>query len=147
MGDCQLVLRFFALDNDEHIHGSMKSMLDRCMERNLDITRDEANALGERYVLRLALVDQLFDGVPFRLNQKSGDSRPIAGVYDGVMIAVDQFWRKRTKLLANKQAIQNDYAALTRKLAKTGTLTGAANTAADIKERIALFRDLFKAYV
>lgn len=68
MGDCQLVLRFFALDKDEHIQGSMKSMLDRCMERNLNCSVEQAERLRDRYLSRLALADELFDGRPFTLS-------------------------------------------------------------------------------
>lgn len=146
MGDCQLVLRFFALDNDEHIQGSMKSMLDRCMERNLDCTEAEANELGKRYLERLTFADQLFDGHPFSLKPGNAQYRPIAGIYDGVMLALDGLWDKRNELLDNKAAIQNAYGALVEAHSGTGALTGAANTAPDIKKRIELFRNLFSAH-
>src|SRR5207244_4355051 len=93
MGDCQLVLRFFALDNEAHVQGSMRSMLDRCMERNLEITAEQADELGKRYVERLAFADELFDGQPFALTPPGQERhRPVAGVYDGVMVALDGLW-------------------------------------------------------
>ena len=147
MGDCQLVLRFFALDRDEHINGSMKATLDRCMERNLDCTKDHAAALKQRFVERLALADQLFDGHPFSLKSGSANFRPVAGIYDGVMVALDALWDEREALIAKKTKVQHAYAAFTEAHAGTGELTGSANTAIDIKNRIKLFRDLFAAQV
>jgi hypothetical protein len=34
MADCQIVLRFFAFREKEHVKGSVRSMLDSCMKRN-----------------------------------------------------------------------------------------------------------------
>ena len=145
MGDCQLVLRFFALDNDALIQGSMKSMLDRCMERNVDCTPSAAEAMKERFLSRLNLADYLFDGQPFALAPaKTGRAyRPVAGVYDGVMAALDGLWDKRAALKNRKADIQAAYAKLVNEQSAGGSLTGSANTAADIKKRIGIFRDLF----
>lgn len=147
MGDCQLVLRFFALRDEAHIQGSMKSMLDRCMERNLDCTEDEAKDLGEQYLERLELADELFDGRPFSAKLTQRDYRPIASVYDGVMVALDELWEHREALLASKSDIHTAYLELTKQRAGTGILTGAANTALDIKNRINLFRGLFSQFI
>ena len=147
MDDCQLVLRFFALDNDEHIRGSMRSMLDRCMERNLNFSKEQSARERCRYLSRLHLADQLFDGKPFYLLATTRDSlRPIASVYDGVMLAIDQLWDKHEELLQNKVDIQNSYRKLVTGMARTGELTGSANTAADIKVRIKIFYDLFSHF-
>jgi hypothetical protein len=148
MGDCQLVLRFFALDDDSQIQGSMRSMLDRCMERHIDCSKEDAEVLEERYLSRLNLADELFDGCPFCLRfSKRDDYRPIAGIYDGVMIALDQLWDHKTSLLRRKPEVQNAYFDLVEREAGKGTLTGAANTATDIKNRIKLFLDLFSEFV
>jgi hypothetical protein len=148
MGDCQLVLRFFALDGDSHIQGSMRTMLDRCMERNIDCTKEQADAFEAHYLERLYLADDLFDGNPFCLKLSGReDYRPVAGIYDGVMVALDQLYGHRAKLLQNKNAVQNAYFELVEKESRTGTLTGAANTAADIKNRIKLFHDLFSTFI
>lgn len=147
MGDCQLVLRFFALDNDAHIQGSMRSMLDRCMERNLDTDQAEADLLGQRYLERLRFADELFDGQPFALAPPGQTRhRPVAGVYDGVMVALDGLWDRRAALAARKADVQAAYGALVTH-GDRGTLTGLANTASDIKARIRLFSDLFREFV
>jgi hypothetical protein len=147
MGDCQIVLRFFALDNEDHIQGSMRSMLDACMERNLDVTPQEAEAMGRRYLDRLYFADQLFDRQPFTMGPMGPPRhRPVAGVYDGVMIALDQVWDQRQSLLDKKEDVQAAYLALVTGGSR-GALTGLANTSADIKARIKLFLELFRGFV
>lgn len=147
MGDCQLVLRFFALDNDSHIRGSMKAMLDRCMERNLEISPEDAKGQEDRYLSRLNFAYKLFDGHPFCINPlKRNLRRPMAGIYDGVMVALDEFWDQRKHLLANKNDMLEAYAEQVGKV-PPGELTGSANTADDVKTRIGRFRDFFGAYL
>lgn len=148
MGDCQLVLRFFALKKNSDIQGSMKSMMDRCMERNIDITEDDVGKLSRLYLKRLRLADELFDGRPFNINpEKKGIYRPVAGIYDGVMVALDSLRSNGIKLLDRKKEVQKSYAELVSKERETGILTGSANTAADIKQRIKLFKELFTEFV
>lgn len=149
MGDCQLVLRFFALNNDSHIQGSMKAILDRCMERNADCTLTMAEQMKEQFRSRLYLADQLFDGQPFSMSIPSVATahRPVAGIYDGVMVAIDELWDRREVLLARKDEIQAAYGELVEERRESGELTGAANTSADIRNRIAIFRDLFAQFV
>lgn len=71
MGDCQIVLRFFALADDKFIQGSMRSMLDKCMERNMEMSEGAAKLLEQRYVERLQFAFDLFDGDPFNLNYRT----------------------------------------------------------------------------
>lgn len=44
MEDCEIVLRFFALRDTGKIRGSVRRMLDRCMEANLEATQEEIDA-------------------------------------------------------------------------------------------------------
>lgn len=146
MGDCQLVLRFFALDDEKHINGPIKSILDRCMERYLDCSKADTDALGSRYLARLELASELFDGSPFGTRIGGPEYRPSAGIYDGVMAALDKLWDRRDVLVANKRALQEGYLAFMELHAGTGGLTGAANTAEDIRQRIDRFLNLFAAH-
>ena len=72
--------------------------------------------------------------------------RPVAGIYDGVMVALDEIWQSRGKLMENKYRLQADYVDLVANHGE-GILTGSANTAADIKNRINIFRQFFGAYL
>lgn len=146
MGDCQLVLRYFALANEEHIQGSLKSMLDRCMERNLDTSVEECRSLGERYLAVLRLADSLFDGRPFSLRLGADEYRPLAGIYDGVMIALGEIVDMGQNLLDQKDSVQKKYAQIVNSQSQRGALTGIASTSADIKGRIKVFRTLFSEF-
>lgn len=148
MGDCQLVLRFFALNDDSHIQGSMKAILDRCMERNSDCTITMAKEMKERFRSRLTFADELFDGKPFSMSHSGAATihRPVAGIYDGVMVALDELWDKREALQARKAGIQAAYGKLVEERRESGELTGSANTAADIRNRIGIFRSLFSQF-
>ena len=144
MIDCQLVLRFFALREEKHIQGSMRSMLDKCMERHMDDTEADIEALREEFVGRLTLANELFDGSPFRLPDVKGRSRPVAGIYDAVMVALDRLWAGRASLLANKDAVMQAYREVVRSEGHSGSLTGAANTSNDIKRRLQLVYNAFE---
>lgn len=146
MGDCQLVLRYFALDNDAHIVGSLRSMLDRCMERNLSTSREQCEGLSVRYRQVLEAADALFDGRPFSLLMTEAEYRPLAGIYDGVMVALGGMLEHRDALLAKKQLIQDAYTKLVNEKGR-GAFTGVASTAQDVKDRIAEFRKLFATFV
>lgn len=147
MGDCQLVLRFFALDNEEHIQGSLKSMLDRCMERNLNTSVGDCERLGGRYLEVLRLADSLFDGKPFSLRLTEPDYRPLAGIYDGVMIALGEVFDRKDLLLRRKDLIQRKYVEVVNSQSHRGALTGVASTSSDIKARINVFRQMFAEFV
>lgn len=149
MGDCQLVLRFFALNEDSHIQGSMKAILDRCMERNADCTPAMKEAMRTQFLSRLKLADELFDGQPFSMSATGASHayRPVAGIYDGVMVAIDELWEMRETLLTRKNDIQVAYSSLVTARREGGELTGAANTSADIRKRIAIFRELFARFI
>ena len=147
MGDCQLILRFFALDNEQHIQGSLKSMLDRCMERNLDATAELCEGLGARYLSVLNLADGIFEGRPFSLRITEREYRPLAGIYDGVMVALSEILDKDAALLNARKEIQKKYLEVVNARGQRGALTGVASTAADIKGRIDIFRKLFAEFI
>jgi hypothetical protein len=121
-------------------------MLDKCMERNIDITGSEIEILRARFLSRLKLADELFDGRPFALSTESGSrARPVAGVYDAVMVALDKLWTEAPTLLAQKSKIQAAYHQLVKAEASTGSLTGSANTAKDIRSRLQLVENVFRS--
>ena len=60
MGDCQLVLRFFAFMDDAHIRGSVRSMLDEAMERNKNVNEARLHALKQSFNTALDAAVALF---------------------------------------------------------------------------------------
>ena len=143
MGDCQIVLRFFALRDDNAIKGSMRSILDRCMEQNLPIDDVGVNALELEYIARLATAVAVFDGKPFRLADKPKE-QPSESMYDAVMIAIDRLWYRKEDLLKAKNNIQRAYWSVLDTSEKIEQFSGRANTASDVRARIDSMTALFR---
>ena len=138
MGDLQLVLRYFALRDEENIRGSMKSMLDRAMEVRVDMTNDDANSARAEFESRFALLDRLFDGRPFRLQpDEHGRTRISAALYDASMVALQRSWERKADIEADKNAIQTRLGKALSNNDKQALLTGQANTAQAVRDRIA----------
>lgn len=135
MADCQAILRVFALKDDANISGSMKVILDRCMKNNLARTPDEVEAMNAQFTEVLKASTSFFKGQAFLLppNDK-GKQRVSLAFFDAVMVAV---WRRFERLdqmkAVSTQIQQNIAKALVENLE---ALTGRANTAASIRDRI-----------
>ena len=141
MGDCQLVLRYFALKDDANIRGSMKSMLDRAMK--MKITGTEGEVWKQDYQERLKFLYDLFDGRPFSLlHDKELSGKLSAAIYDASMVAIHDLWDKRNEIKTDKvnvpkrmvEAMGDDY--------NMTILTGKKNTANAVRERINLMRQI-----
>lgn len=135
MADCQAILRVFALRDDANISGSMKVILDRCMKNNLGLTPEDLEPMRKQFIDVLKTSTSFFEGQAFLLppNDK-GKQRVSLAFFDAVMVAV---WRRYDRLAqmqdASVQIKQNMVKTLADNLE---ALTGKANTAASIKERI-----------
>ncbi len=141
MGDCQLVLRYFALKENENIRGSMKSMLDRAMEK--EVTEQQAQALKQEYIERFSFLYNLFDRKPFRLPpDDKGHERVSAAIYDAAMVAMDDLWGERGKIQADAANVKQRMANATVDPAEIIVLTGQGNTANAVKDRIKLVRNI-----
>jgi hypothetical protein len=141
MGDCQLVLRYFALKDEANIRGSMRSMLDRAME--VQITESEGEVRKAEYQERFAFLYNLFDGRPFLLpHRDNARERVSAAIYDASMVAVNDLWAKRKNMEVNKANIQLRMANATSDTDTITTLTGQGNTANAVRDRITLMRSI-----
>lgn len=135
MADCQAVLRVFALKDDANISGSMKVILDRCMKNNLQTSQEELGEMRIQFVEVLKTAVSFFEGQPFLLppNEK-GKQRVSLAFFDAVMVAV---WRRFATIGAMNASIAQIRAGVGLALLDNlEALTGKANTAASIKERI-----------
>ena len=139
MGDCQLVLRYFALKDDTNIRGAMKAMLDRAMERV--ITEEQGEGLKREFKERFTFLFELFVGKPFALPpDEKGHVRVSAAIYDSAMVAIDQLWERQDALASDKYEIQTRMIDALGDSAKLNILTGQGNTAKAVKDRIQLMR-------
>jgi hypothetical protein len=99
MGDCQLVLRYFALREAGNIRGSMKAMLDRAMESRVSIAADQVASLKEEYLSRLSVAAKIFGPKPFLLPaDEKGRERLSAALYDATLVALHRKWRHQAAL-------------------------------------------------
>ena len=143
MGDCQLVLRYFALKDEDNIRGSMKSMLDRAMEKN--VTVGEGEILKQEFVDRFTFLYEIFEGKPFLLPPDEKDrTRVSAAIYDASMVAINDLWEHRTEIMDDALEVRERMLAASSDKNQIGILTGQGNTAKAVKERISLMRNIFK---
>ena len=141
MSDCQLVLRYFTLKDDDNIRSSMKSMLDRAMEQRVTISENDAHILEEEFKQRFSFLYTLFDGKPFSLaHDDRGRNRVSAALYDASMVAMDRVWSKRDEIEKNKPAIKKRMAEVLSDQAQLTILTGQGNTAKAVRNRIDLMK-------
>lgn len=141
MGDCQLILRYFALKDEGNIRGSMKSMLDRAMEAA--ISEKQAAEWKEAFEQRFSFLYKLFDGRPFRLPpDEKGRERISAAIYDASMVAMDSHWSKRPSIEKDKSNVQKRMQRALTEPKLLIVLTGQQNTANAVRQRIDLMRTI-----
>ncbi len=143
MGDCQLVLRYFALKDPENIRGSMKSMLDRAMD--VKITEDQGDVLKIEYAERFKFLYDLFLGHPFELlPDDKGRVRISAALYDASMVAANDLWSRRNAIAADADGVRSRMILALSNAEQITLLTGAGNTANAVRERISLMRRILR---
>ncbi|UPJ72796.1 DUF262 domain-containing protein [Bradyrhizobium sp. 187] len=143
MGDCQLVLRYFALKDEPNIRGSMRAMLDRAMQRQ--VSDAEADSLKEEYQQRFAFLYNLFDKRPFLLPpDDKGRERISAAIYDASMVATNMLWDHAAAMLADKAGVQERMMSAMMDTDRLTVLTARGNTARSVRERISLVRAILR---
>jgi hypothetical protein len=138
MIDCEIVLRFFAFRRNGKIKGSVRSMLDGCMEDHLAASRDDVEREGQEFRERLALAVKVFGKEAFRYQDEVGRWQLSQPLYDAVMVAVDRLWSQRGEIVKRKERIRLSLAALLQKKRAHEVIVGRPNTAKSIQARIAL---------
>jgi len=143
MGDCQIVLRYFALKDDNNIRGSMKSMLDRTMEQ--DVTEEQSDALIQEFQERFTFLYELFEGTPFVLPpDEKGRVRVSAALYDASMVAINSVWPFSEEVMNDAPSVRQRMTAALATPEGITILTGQGNTANAVRERINLMRKIFR---
>ncbi|EFL49220.1 protein of unknown function DUF262 [Solidesulfovibrio fructosivorans JJ]] len=143
MHDCQLILRFFALKDEENIKGSMKSMLDRCMQKNLNITPEEKLNYEYIFLECLELAHLIFNRRPFKI--KTGKVEKVsAPLYDATMVSLSKFLKNKSTLIEKKAFINERLQKALNNANDYEILVGRGNTASAIKKRIELLSGIFK---
>jgi hypothetical protein len=136
MADCQIVLRFFALLNDDDIRGSMRSILDRCMTKNQNATDDLLQDYRQGFISVIEACHKIYDGETFLLPPSEKGTRRISiALYDANMVALYRHKARIDDLVQKRDPIRSKISELLR--TKPALLTAKANTAQSIKDRIA----------
>jgi hypothetical protein len=138
MQDCEIVLRFFAFRKKSNIKGSVRSMLDRCMEDNLNPTVAELSALEQDFKSRLNLAWSLFGERVFRYKDDDGKWQLSQPLYDGVMVAIDRLWPNRERLLSAKSQVNARIEHLLKRPSAFEVIVGRPNTAKAVQKRMKL---------
>ncbi|MNL39780.1 hypothetical protein D3C87_1620780 [compost metagenome] len=135
MGDCQLVLRFFAFMDDVNIKGSVRSMLDGTMERFANSKPEDLVQLHAAFDRVIEAAVQIFGVSVFTLPPDArGVRRLSVAIYDAVVGALFRRIDKVDLYLAVAQSIAIELDRIC--IEDPELMTARANTAPSIKERI-----------
>jgi hypothetical protein len=138
MNDCQIVLRFFALLDESQIRGSMRNILDNCMKRHQNARPETLTEYESVFKTLIDACDQIFKQRPFLLPaDESGKQRLSVALFDACMVALYRRLNLMPKFMDNSTQIR---AGVEESLQKNlELLTGKANTAQAIKDRIGAY--------
>lgn len=138
MIDCELVLRFFAFREKKNIRGSVRSILDRCMDSNRAASDDSIQTMRGAFRSRIDFAFALLGPEAFKIDDGKGTSVLSQPYYDAVLVACDRLFNRKDELLKKKVAVRQ---ALRQALQSADTyelIVGRANTAESIKGRLDL---------
>jgi hypothetical protein len=138
MVDCELVLRFFAFRKKANVRGSTRAMLDRFMKENMNAGAAELTAFSDDFNSRLKLAHEIFGAHTFQYEDEKGEWQSSYPLYDGVMVALDRLWEKRTKLIAAKAKVAANLAKLLKNQGDFETIIGKPNTSKAVLKRMDL---------
>lgn len=147
MGDCQIILRFFAFRTAEKIVGSTKNILDTCMKENRHLPKEKITELRQRFTDVFMLCKQVFGEKAFRLPAEKGRgngplSRPL---YDAEIVALDHLYDHAQKIKDAKSDIRRQIAAACdRGSSSYELIVGRPNTARAIKQRIEVVENIIR---
>lgn len=137
MGDCQIVLRFFAFRDDKFLKGSTRNILDECMKRNRYLPQSDIDELEKIFHSTLALCIEIFGDSAFKIKGKSNKLTPSRPLFDSVMIATSRLIQHRDAMKAKTKLIRT---AITTLCDPDGdfyeVVVGRPNTADAIRKRI-----------
>jgi hypothetical protein len=149
MTDCEIVLRFFAFREKSHIKGSVKRMLDGCMERNISISEAEKAALRELFLSRLRLANAIFGAATFRMPDEAGiETRLSIPLYDSLMVALDRLYDHHDIFKRKAARIRKRFEQVTSEpVGREALVARRSNNARAIKERQKAVEDLLREFI
>jgi hypothetical protein len=147
MGDCEIVLRFFALRRRSKVRGAIKQILDNCM---IDYQNADETIIGElekRFLAALKAAHSIFGEETFRIVLGDKKGKLSQSLYDAVMVALDKQYENQ-HTLANKSAeIRSKLREILTDQEAYESITGGPNTADAIKQRQVKLEEIFNEFI
>ncbi|WP_290498066.1 DUF262 domain-containing protein [Hyphomonas sp. UBA4494] len=148
MGDCQIVLRFFALQDPEQIKGSMQKVLNNTAETGMSFAKEKCAELKNHYMKCLDAAVKIGGKEPFDVVSPTGTAKRSIPFQDALMCGLGRLNEaERSQLLANTKVAKKDLSDFTGNPANYDILVGRANTAEDTKDRIAKVHNILKSSI
>jgi len=144
MIDCEIVLRYFAFRKRSKLRGAVKTILDNCMKQHRDFSMDALAELNQLFLSRLQLSRDIFEPHTFRIPEENEKERLSVPLFDAVMVALDDFYSQRDKLIRNRRSIYRGLCSLLSEEENYQLIVGRPNTASAIRARQKVVRDLFR---
>lgn len=143
MRDCEIVLRFFALRDARKIKGSMRAMLDNCMESHKDDTRTEIDACRTEFLECLELSHEMFGDKTFRTKSEN-EWHLSTPLYDSVMVGVLNLIDQKDELVAASDQILAALEDAFDDPDQYAIITGKPNTAKSVIARLVMVQDIME---
>lgn len=146
MIDCEMVLRFFSFRDPRAIRGSVKSILDRCMEGNVVLNERDLRLLRNDFSSRVELASKLLGANAFKLQDLDNGKLPLSiPFYDAVMVACDRLFDRSNALLKQRVKVRELLRSKLSRRRNHELIVGKANTADSIKKRLDFVERCFKS--
>lgn len=146
MHDCEIVLRFFAL---EHGGSATKLKMDQLMEKFRYATSSELTTFRNLFTSRLSLAAEVLEDYTFKAREpsrsKDSDWASRKQVYDATMICLKEFLHEKDKLISGKDKIQAEYVNAFKDQDFYDTLIAQHSTKENMKDSVARMRKIFKS--
>lgn len=147
MNDCEIVLRFFAFRDKTKVKGSVKKILDDCMEREQNITEHGAKEYETLFIERLDACHKIFETTTFKLPEDKSGMKLSQPLFDAVMVAVDRLYSRKEELIPKRKKIQSDFSKALKDKNNYELVVGKPGTADAIKRRADFVFDFLNNYL
>lgn len=147
MIDCEIVLRFFAFRDVANIRGSVKSILDRCMERNQNQPPEVIDGMRTCFLRALKVAHGIFRDRTFQIKGSGARWTRSQPLFDALMVSIDRLKSRANELIRARQQIRTALHEVLEDENSYDVVVGRPNTAKAVKERIALVYQILKGKV
>jgi len=148
MLDCEIVLRYFALSDLDHMRGGMKLTLDRYMMQMKSASLDQCDTLCSEYVSVLESALSVYGKSLFRIpdaHQQLNGRRSVT-LSDAILLGFRAHLDHRAQLIKNREQLVKDTAVFLRDKETLNLFIGAGNTKSIFEQRIRAMTEFLAKY-